>query len=284
MRRRHGHHVVRPGHLREPLLRRAEPVQPRPRAEHPRGVPGGGGGRGGDQHVRGAPVQAGSPRVRRAGAPDQLRGGPPGRGGRAPAGRPGGGLDGPAGQAHGAPGHDLPRRRHGGLRGAGSRPGGGRRRPVHGRDPAVPGPGPGGRGGDPPGVGGPHRGLPDVHRGGHDVLRRQAGGHRAHRGGLGSGGGGGQLQPGAAAHARDHAAHGLGGHAGEALRDAERRCARAGGRPLRVPLHAGIHGLLRPAVPVRRGELRGRLLRDDPLAHPQPRALGADVAARPGRW
>ena len=51
---------------------------------------------------------------------------------------------------------------------------------------------------------------------------------------------------------------------GEALRDAQRRRARPGGRPLRLPVHAGVHGVVRaavhraPGVTVRRAAAAGR--------------------------
>ena len=104
--------------------------------------------------------------------------------------------------------------------------------------------------------------------------------------GLGRAGGRRQLQPGPAADAGDRAAHGGRGHARQALGHAQRRRAGAGGRPLRLPLHARVHGLLRAALHRRRREPRGRLLRHHARAHPQPGALGAHGAAgaRGGPW
>ena len=73
-RRRHGHHAVCPWCVPEPLLRRAESLEPRPRSRRAPGVRGGGGGRRRDQYLRGAPVQARSSRARRPGPEDQPRG------------------------------------------------------------------------------------------------------------------------------------------------------------------------------------------------------------------
>ena len=96
---------------------------------------------------------------------------------------------------------------------------------------------------------------------------------------LGRRGRGRQLQPGPAADAGDRAAHGRGGDARQALGHAQRRRPRPGGRPLRLPLHARVHGVVRAALHRGRGDLRGRLLRHDARPHPQPRALGAHAAA-----
>ena len=65
----------------------------------------------------------------------------------------------------------------------------------------------------------------------------------------------------------------------QALRHAQRGRARPGGRALRLPLHARVHGLVRAALHRGRRDRRRRLLRHDARPHPQPGALGAHGAA-----
>ena len=82
LRRRHGHDALLPGRLREPLLRRAQPLQPRPRPLDPRGVRRRRRRGDRDEHLRRPPLQARAPRARRprakdqpGGRPDRARGG-----------------------------------------------------------------------------------------------------------------------------------------------------------------------------------------------------------------
>ena len=283
LRRRHGHDAVRPRRVREPLLRRAEPLQP---------------GAGAAPSTRSTSRRAPTSSRPTPSAPTASSSGPTASTTRCarstararawPARRPragaGGGIDRPAGQAPGAARQHHVRRGGRRLPRAGGRPGRGRRRPLRDRDDPRARPGPGRRHRHPRRERAADHRLHDVHGGGHHVLRRQARGRRAHPRGLGRHRGGRELQPGPAADAGDGAAHGRGRAPAEALGHAERGRARHGGRPLRLPLHARIHGLLRAALHRGRRHRGRRLLRDHARPHPQPRALRAHGAAgAPGR-